>query len=531
MTTIKQIALTLFLICLFALFMSAQAQTPSIEVMTDSHQARFAAQGDAHEMRVEVYAPSGEMVFDSGTVTGQIVEWRMQNQKGEPVSDGLYLATFSTKSSTGQRRKRIEQIVVSREPQTSHQPLAPSAPEAAITGTGTGTATSGTIARFTGASTIGNSVIVQSATKNIGIGTTTPLTAKLQVNGVQPANSANNGAAATTLLQTTGGKGGNTTVGGGKVAGAGASISLVAGNGGDAPAGSTRGKGGSITLQPGSTGAGAGLAGGLPGNILLAPSGVGSVIIGTTVDPSGYKLKVVGGSSNGVYADTNGIAVYGQSERGFGVYGNSSYGFAGHFIGKVYVSGDLEAASTASFGATARQMINLFNTDYGIGVQAATQYFRSDFNFAWFKGGLHSNAAGNPGPGGTVLMALDSAGNLSTRGAVNPTSDRSVKRNFAAVNSRQVLERVARLPVQTWSYKADKENVRHMGPVAQDFRSAFDLGVDDKTIATVDADGVALASIQALYQQNQELAQEVRTLRTELRQLKRSVKQQRKVRR
>ena len=34
--------------------------------------------------------------------------------------------------------------------------------------------------------------------------------------------------------------------------------------------------------------------------------------------------------------------------------------------------------------------------------------------------------------------------------------------------------------------------------MAQDFRAAFGLGFDDKGIATVDADGVALAAIQGL---------------------------------
>ena len=37
-----------------------------------------------------------------------------------------------------------------------------------------------------------------------------------------------------------------------------------------------------------------------------------------------------------------------------------------------------------------------------------------------------------------------------------------------------------------------------MGPTAQDFHSAFGLGDSDKTIATVDADGVAFAAIQGL---------------------------------
>ena len=37
-----------------------------------------------------------------------------------------------------------------------------------------------------------------------------------------------------------------------------------------------------------------------------------------------------------------------------------------------------------------------------------------------------------------------------------------------------------------------------MGPVAQDFRSAFELGDSDKTIATTDKAGVTLAAIKAL---------------------------------
>jgi hypothetical protein len=39
-----------------------------------------------------------------------------------------------------------------------------------------------------------------------------------------------------------------------------------------------------------------------------------------------------------------------------------------------------------------------------------------------------------------------------------------------------------------------------MGPTAQDFYAVFGLGEDDEYISSVDADGVALAAIQGLYQ-------------------------------
>jgi hypothetical protein len=59
------------------------------------------------------------------------------------------------------------------------------------------------------------------------------------------------------------------------------------------------------------------------------------------------------------------------------------------------------------------------------------------------------------------------------------------------------LDKLVSLPIQSWAYKTSPDT-RHLGPVAQDFHGAFNLGVDDKHIATVDADGVALAAIQGL---------------------------------
>ena len=72
------------------------------------------------------------------------------------------------------------------------------------------------------------------------------------------------------------------------------------------------------------------------------------------------------------------------------------------------------------------------------------------------------------------------------------------------------------MPITTWSYIAD-DGVRHLGPMAQDFYSAFSVGMDEKTISTVDADGVALAAIQGL---NQKLTEELKQKGTEITELK-----------
>jgi hypothetical protein len=115
----------------------------------------------------------------------------------------------------------------------------------------------------------------------------------------------------------------------------------------------------------------------------------------------------------------------------------------------------------------------------------------------------------NPG------SALDVNGTV-TATAFNPPSDRNLKENFTRVSPREVLDKVATLPITRWNFKGDA-STPHVGPMAQDFHAAFGVGTDDKHIATVDADGVALAAIQGL---NQKVEAENAQLRKENEQLK-----------
>jgi trimeric autotransporter adhesin len=95
-------------------------------------------------------------------------------------------------------------------------------------------------------------------------------------------------------------------------------------------------------------------------------------------------------------------------------------------------------------------------------------------------------------------------------------SDRAMKANFASVNGRDVLVRLAAVPIQTWNYTTQHASIRHIGPMAQDFHAAFSVGEDDKHITTVDADGVALAAIQGLYQVVQEREAEISGLKSQV---------------
>jgi hypothetical protein len=92
-------------------------------------------------------------------------------------------------------------------------------------------------------------------------------------------------------------------------------------------------------------------------------------------------------------------------------------------------------------------------------------------------------------------------------------SDRNLKHELEPVDTQAVLERVSRLPISTWSYKTDDPSVRHMGMMAQDFHAQFGLGTTDKAYNPVDAHGVEMAAIQALYERLQ--AQEARIQKLE----------------
>lgn len=65
------------------------------------------------------------------------------------------------------------------------------------------------------------------------------------------------------------------------------------------------------------------------------------------------------------------------------------------------------------------------------------------------------------------------------------------KQGFDAIDSTDVLSRVARLPISGWAYKV-KPAERHIGPMAQDFHTAFGLGGGDEHIDMLEAQLQAL---------------------------------------
>ena len=93
-------------------------------------------------------------------------------------------------------------------------------------------------------------------------------------------------------------------------------------------------------------------------------------------------------------------------------------------------------------------------------------------------------------------------------------SDRALKEDVRPVDGEHLLRSVETLPIASWSYLGDR--TRHIGPMAQDFASAFSVGADERRIHTVDGIGVGLGAIQALARTVRAQGEELERLRAEL---------------
>jgi hypothetical protein len=141
----------------------------------------------------------------------------------------------------------------------------------------------------------------------------------------------------------------------------------------------------------------------------------------------------------------------------------------------------------------------------------AGAFLHADSHDADFRSTAADEFAVRATGGVRLVTGIDSSGSPlvgaelpAGSGSWSSLSDRAVKANVAPADEALILSVLAELPIATWSYAGQDPSVMHVGPMAQDFHAAFGVGEDDRHISTVDADGVALAAIQALYRLLQE---------------------------
>ncbi len=161
------------------------------------------------------------------------------------------------------------------------------------------------------------------------------------------------------------------------------------------------------------------------------------------------------------------------------------------------------------------------NTSGYVNMQSNRTMVGYDGSFAVLQGGTSKGVKFNVNSssfGSGTAMTILSNGNIGM-GTVNPTlgplemasgayvtsggtwtnsSDRNLKTNFQDVNPNDILAKIAELPVTAWNYKVESSDVRHIGPMAQDFYALFGLGGSSTTISTIDPAGIALVGVKGL---------------------------------
>jgi len=312
------------------------------------------------------------------------------------------------------------------------------------------------------------------------------------------------------------------TVGGGSLNTASGNVATVGGGNVNTASGNsaTVGGGANNKASGGSATVGGGSTNTASGNLATVGGGIDNTAIGNNATVGGGNINKASGNSATVGGGTNNIASGLYSDVGGGVDNLASGVEASIPGGRKNV-----ASGTISFAAGNEAIASR----EGAFVWADATNHSYD-PFSYLTPGGYVNSFNVRATGGVYLVtAVNASTGVPTAGMYlsgggsgwNVYSDRSFKTNFQPVNSRDLLERLAAIPVSSWNYKTQNASVRHIGPMAQDFNGAFGVGEADKSgekryINSVDADGVALTAIQGLYQLNQQQAAEIQSLKARL---------------
>ncbi len=473
------------MIVLLAIGFTGAAVPVALKVTTETGLVRFAAQENVQQLRVEILTLTGQNVFDSGVLQGtRELAWQMQNKLGFRVASGLYLYKVTMTDTAGNNSQRFGKFPVLtqiKEPIVTLDLTLPSLDSIAQANAATSTnlcrAPTGRYWCLTG-----NTGTDPNRSMNPHfLGTLDDASFEIRVNNqralrIEPATTPN-------LI---GGFSGNTVAP--KVKGA-----VIAGGGRSSNINQV---GGDFGFVGGGYNNFAGENSAVMGGVFNGADG-SSVIGGGNSNATGAISFIGNGQSNiargtysfipnGIYNVSSGDFSIAAGQKAYAVHGGS------------FVWADCSTVSSAGQGVCNEPT----SAPVCIVGAPANQCF-----FSTARNQFSVRATGDPAKPGEPAIRFITSVNLSTGVALFPgsgtwssVSDRKAKAYFAPANGRGILAKLAAIPIPTWSYKSQKESIRHIGPMAQDFYAAFGLGEDDKHISTIDADGIALISIQALYE-------------------------------
>lgn len=255
-------------------------------------------------------------------------------------------------------------------------------------------------------------------------------------------------------------------------------------------------------------------------------SGIGATVLGGFFNiASGHHAAMSGGSENvaaGVHSTVAGG--FDNEVTAVGVAGSGATigGGSGNRVGAMNatVPGGLgnQATGFASFAA-GRRANAIHNGSFVWGDDFDIDVSSTNINqfIVRASGGIWLGTTSTPSLNiASDFINTSTGAHLTIGGIWTDNSDVNSKENFREVDRREILGRLASLPITRWNYKAEGCDVEHLGPMAQDFSAAFGLGSDDRSIGALDSSGVALAAIQGLYELLQEKERRIEALEARL---------------
>jgi trimeric autotransporter adhesin len=259
----------------------------------------------------------------------------------------------------------------------------------------------------------------------------------------------------------------------------------------------------------------------------------------------GQGNTIAGGTRNSVGVDASGGAICGGAQNSIGNYTEAAFvgGGSGNVIDTnglfATIDGGFDNTNGGQYAAIAGGSYNFAggNSSFAAGHRAKASRTGAfvwadstdlDYDpYSYAVPGGNTNSFNVRATGGVFFVTAvnastgqPTAGEYLTAGGSgwNNYSDRNAKTNFAGVDGRDILNRLAAVPILSWNYKTQDPAVRHVGPMAQDFNAAFGVGDADKAgekkfINSLDIDGVALAAIQGLNRKLEEKDAEIQQLK------------------
>ncbi len=164
------------------------------------------------------------------------------------------------------------------------------------------------------------------------------------------------------------------------------------------------------------------------------------------------------------------------------------------------VSGDYTVGCGSAINVAANNAL-IFgdgSETFSIGMSNSANFLVNNGFRIWTDNPVSSNIGVRVVGGGTSWISL---------------CDSTTKMNRMPADGIAILDKISAMPIDQWNYKHQPNGPEHIGPMAQDFWSAFHLGTDSLGIETIDADGVLFAAVKELVKQNQDMKSEIVALR------------------